>query len=88
MSEERMIRVTEREYHMYVDAMGYHFHMADLMESFEKLELAPSKNFKPKCYYDMINHGHRDDEGHIIYDGRVFKCVSCDIREQCIYKRE
>lgn len=49
---------------------------------------APSKDFKPKCYYDMINHGHRDDEGHIIYDGRVFKCVSCDIREQCIYKRE
>lgn len=94
MSEERMMRLTKP---MYGEIQKYVWYTTDgydtsvnftSLPEWEELELAPSKDFKPKCYYDMINHGHRDDEGHIIYDGRVFKCVSCDIREQCIYKRE
>jgi hypothetical protein len=50
---------------------------------FKELEPAPPKDFKPKCHF-LTFHVQTDiDEGH---DEPL--CVTCDIRKECIYKRE
>jgi len=78
MSEERMIRIHKGEQKLiYVDLLDW-----------DKLELAPSKDFKPKCYYETLPIIVGNAGGRKIMSGIKPKCVSCDIREHCIYKRE
>ena len=84
-----MIRVDRGEYRVWAESIGYHHHLE--AEPFDELELAPPKDFKPKCYYEKIIDNIVVDvvKGCEIWDTvEVLKCVSCDIRESCIYKRE
>ena len=57
------------------------------LPEWEELELAPSKDFKPLCWYQIDGVSDDDIKNEITVLMR-FKCYSCDIREQCIYKRE
>lgn len=96
MTEERMIRVNEQGADVIYDALSAYTHnsglrfMGNPIRWFQ-LELAPPPDFKPKCYYTTSTTKYFTEEGlriHIIPESTEPMCVSCDIREKCIYKRE
>lgn len=54
----------------------------------ENFTVSP-KDFKPKCHYmNEFVCWVRDEEGHAIDSVHRYMCVSCDIRKECVYKRE
>lgn len=87
MTEERMIRVTLEKGDFITGHITKYDKWGHAREiDIDELELAPSPDFKPKCYYESVTVMERDWDNLILEDR--WKCVSCDIREKCIYKRE
>ena len=64
----------------------------DYMDLLETSEPVPPKDFKPKCAVmdvTVFASGVYKEDGTCISEtGEVPLCLTCDIREQCIYKRE
>ena len=102
MTEERMIRVVRPtdvyeldrdDITVYTEIRYYgtdaHLQRRGESRNIDELELAPPKDFKPKCYYEYTIIWQSSEE-YITQKPSVFKydCESCDIRESCIYKRE
>ena len=84
-SEERMIiTFDDTTLENTFGVVGQDGELNYFIEGFYKLEPAPPKDFKPKCYHEKIATLQPNEQW--AYD--TYKCVSCDIRESCIYKRE
>jgi hypothetical protein len=85
MKHERMLRIEDGVVSIEVEYED-HFIAQMAVEDMEDvglLELAPPKDFKPKCWFEY-NFFSPDENG----DTMKFKCFSCNLKEACIYKRE
>jgi len=95
MNEERILHLSEKSM-MWLQTVLEEAYMGDcgvipdeffanelMIKGWLDLELAPPKDFKPKCHDHVTSTWIQENSFKVFYE-----CDSCDIREQCIYKRE